>query len=202
MICNTKVKGRWNIPSILCRSLILVAITAITSGWAAATETGEATVAYQAEGDLLTVQANNVSLRQILAQVSGSTGILVEMPPALDRPVTIIISKKPAAEAFKQLLRGDNYALAYEEHGKVRRLAKVTILPKGEQGGVEPVAPRVQSPSPSSARIYSEEERAELKRRLKLRESRSPAAKTHGPARKGVAGSTAAGVASAGKKEE
>lgn len=120
------------------------------------------------------------------------------MPPVLDRPVTLTTTRS-TAEVLKQLLRGNNYAMAYEEDGRVRRLAKVTILPKGQEGGVDTLAPEAQS-SPAVSRVYSKEERTELKRRQALRESRGPAANTHGPRAKEQPGLNDAGTAAAGKE--
>lgn len=164
-----KYLWRWRKSSAL-QMLLCIVLLGGASGPSVA-ETGTGNVAYQAESDLLTIEANNLSLREVLARVAGHTGIRITLPPDLERSVTITISKPPA-EVVRQLLRGENYALTYEEHGRVQRLAAVSVLPKGEQGVVEPLTPMMQSSSPSTAQIYSAEERAELNRRRAARESR------------------------------
>lgn len=166
------MKSLWRWRKLPTLHVLLFTLMGVTSGPSAATEAGAGQVRYLAESDLLTIEANNLSLRQMLARISGQTGIRVTMPPDLDRPVTITISE-PSAEVVRQLLRGENYTLTYEGRGSMQRLTAVSILPKGEQGVVEPLTPMVQSSPPSTAQVYSAEERAELNRRRAVRESRN-----------------------------
>lgn len=150
--------------------ICLAAFLSLVSLPVIASECANCRINYAADTDTLSVEAHNVSLKSLLSYISGSTGIEVTMPPSADSMVSIQ-ANAPTAQVLGRLLRSENYALIYKGQGKERRVEKVVLMPKGQQGVGERLAPLTQQPSPASASIDEMSKRDALEKLQRMRES-------------------------------
>lgn len=79
----------------------------------------------------LTVEANGVSLQQVLGQIGEKLGFVVVDYGGADRLITFSLQDASAEEVLGQLLRGENYALIYD--GQRKQIAKVLLLTSATQ---------------------------------------------------------------------
>ena len=82
----------------------------------------------------LSITANKADVRNILSEISESTGIHVSFPNSIKRQITIKLVNVPLAEAFRTLLHGLNYAVIYSffEKKNQYKVSKVYVLPKSK----------------------------------------------------------------------
>lgn len=103
-----------------------------------------ASVNYDKAKDRLSVEAQNVSLRQVLGSISLQTGLEILMAPQVEKNVTVKIGKKTLEKAINEIVRsqGLNHALIYKKGKKGKSLlVQVKILPQGvaDSAGLLPV---------------------------------------------------------------
>ncbi|MDZ4184790.1 MAG: hypothetical protein U1D97_07415 [Desulfuromonadales bacterium] len=97
------------------------------------------TVRYDGRSDLLTVQARQVSLLQLLAEISLQTGVEILMDPAAEKTVTVDFEKKTLEDGLRQMTRLHNLntALSYADpiagsQRKTPLVIGVKVLPQGK----------------------------------------------------------------------
>jgi type II secretory pathway component GspD/PulD (secretin) len=88
-------------------------------------------VSYDTKNDRLTVDAKSVPLTQILAQISEQSGVEILVDPSVEKELSIYLPAQPLKKALKQLARGLNYAMYYNDEDS--RLVAMKIVPKGKQ---------------------------------------------------------------------
>ena len=88
---------------------------------------------------LLTITAQNADIKNILSELSESTGISVSYPKSINRQITTKLKNVPLAEALKRLLAGMNYTVIYSFLEKKNRflVSKIYVLP-GYKGRSSP----------------------------------------------------------------
>jgi type II secretory pathway component GspD/PulD (secretin) len=89
-------------------------------------------VSYDTKNDRLTVDAKKVPLTQILAQISEQSGVEILVDPSVEKDISIYLPAQPLKKALKQIARGLNYAMYYNDEDS--RLVAMKIVPKGKQG--------------------------------------------------------------------
>lgn len=81
----------------------------------------------------LSLDASEASLAAILAEIGQRTGIpIVTVSPGVDEPITIHLSQMPLDKALKQLAPNVAIAAAQGPNAPPHRIAKVYVLPKGQ----------------------------------------------------------------------
>lgn len=89
-------------------------------------------VRYDANSDLVSVRAHDVSLFEVLKQFSLVSGVEILADETLDRKITFVASAIPVERAIKQLTQGMSVAIFYDELADERMLvSQVRLLPKG-----------------------------------------------------------------------
>ena len=108
-------------------------------------------ISYDRSQDSIRIQARNVSLSELFAQLSLKTGIgySIEATAAKDR-ISVNQSMAPVATALGQVLRRYSYVLIFQKGpGNRNQVAKVTIL--GAAGNNAVAATPLASPAAWSA---------------------------------------------------
>lgn len=87
------------------------------------------TVRYDGRSDLLTVQARQVSLLQLLGEISLQTGVQILMDPAAEKSVTVDFEKKTLEDGLRQMTRLHNLntALSYADSPGSQRKTPLVI---------------------------------------------------------------------------
>lgn len=185
-------------------SLLLLALSLLSCGSPDAENEGQrlsvsSKMTVNTTAGLVSIEAQNALLRDLLMELSQRTQITISMPDEMkaDR-VTLALQQRPLEEAFRQVLVGRSYSFLYrQEKGRevitgVRLFAQqrpmVNIGSSGPQTGVSSRANQGQPPS-GSPRAWGRADRTtggarpvavrddlpldELKR--SLRESQDPA---------------------------
>lgn len=83
------------------------------------------------EAPRLFVKARGVSLQRVLGEIGKKLGFVVVDYGGADRLITFSLQDASAEEVLGQLLRGENYAVIYEEQRK--EIAKVLLLTSSMQ---------------------------------------------------------------------
>jgi len=108
---------------------------------------GEAEIVYDRDQDRLGIQAKDVTLSQLFAQLAQQAGIAsqIESTVAADQ-LSVNQPSRPTMEALTQLLRRYNHILYYRTDSKNRTIiSAVTILGAvGKTGGGSTTLPPVQ----------------------------------------------------------
>src|SRR5215475_680467 len=79
----------------------------------------------------LSVEAKGVSLQQVLGAIGEKLGFVVVDYGRADRLITFSLQDASTEEVLGQLLRGENYALVYDEQRK--QIAKLLLLSSAAQ---------------------------------------------------------------------
>lgn len=79
----------------------------------------------------LSVEAKGVSLQQVLGAIGEKLGFVVVDYGQADRLITLSLQDASTEEVLGQLLRGENYALVYDEQRK--EIAKLLLLSSAAQ---------------------------------------------------------------------
>lgn len=107
------------------------------------------------EGGLLSISAQDASLRDILAQLHKHTGATIDAPADVDERITVQLGPGPALKVITALLKGThlNYVIggAANDAGAVRTI-DLTLQPTSVASDVPPPAAGVEKPpAPSRA---------------------------------------------------
>jgi hypothetical protein len=118
----------------LVRNLIAVTVTfvlgvGVAFPGAAAERKTDLSVIYDAPR--LSVEAKGVSLQRVLGAIGEKLGFVVVDYGRADRLITFSLQDASTEEVLGQLLRGENYALIYDEQRK--QIAKLLLLSSGAQ---------------------------------------------------------------------
>jgi len=100
-------------------------------------------VIYDAEKDLLSIQAKQASLKAVLGQITLRTGVETLMSPGAEQRVDADIGPLAMERALKQLLKGIDHVVIYggaSQQGSPL-VTRLEVLPKGEDAerGLMPV---------------------------------------------------------------
>ena len=110
----------------LLATVFAIALCASSTRLTAAAE-GTTPVRVEADGEVMTIIANNVPLKDVLDQLQEQVGFaLIETSDSLQSPVTVRLDGVPWREGFAKLLRGFHYALAMNPETK--QPARLVIL--------------------------------------------------------------------------
>jgi hypothetical protein len=110
----------------LLATVFATALCASSTGSTAAAQ-GPTPVRVEAKGETMTVDADNVPLKDVLDQLQEQAGfVLIETADALQSPVTITLDDVPWRGGLAKLLRGFRYALAMNPETK--QPARLVIL--------------------------------------------------------------------------
>ena len=98
------------------------------------------TISYDKNNDTLSVNANNSSLKEILAHIASRSGIEIQMDDKAEHLITTTLDNVPLEKALSQLARQTNYAFVYSDTNSSENnrssgkpmLIGMYILPKGE----------------------------------------------------------------------
>ena len=108
--------------------------------WAATPQ--DSVIAYDAEKNLLSIQAKQASLKAVLGQITLRTGIETLMSPAAEQKIDADIGPLEIERALKQLLKEFDHVIIYggSDQGKPM-VTRLEVLPKGEDAerGLMPV---------------------------------------------------------------
>lgn len=104
---------------------ILVFLCTVLPSWSSAAERkSDLRVSYNSPH--ISVEARGVRLRELLRDVSQKVGFELTDYGIPDRDLTISIQEVTVEELLRQLLRGENYGVVYQE--KDRAISKVLLL--------------------------------------------------------------------------
>ena len=107
-----------------------------SSGYSTAMATPAIAIDYDKVSDHLSINAENASLKAVLARVAKLSGIEVLFDDAADESVNINIQSESLDAGLKILLKGRNSALRYSrDKNNSLLIIGVTVLPAGVQGG-------------------------------------------------------------------
>ena len=125
----------------LCCGLVLLLWSSAPAMGAGAVE-----VVYDRGQDRIGIQAKDVTLSQLFAQLAQKAGIesQIDAAVAADR-LSVDQPPRPATKALQQLLRGYNYTLTYRSGAKnSNQIVAVTILGAAGKPGTNTSLPPVQ----------------------------------------------------------
>ena len=105
----------------LCLIAILFSITEVTH---AQTFRREYRIDY--DNGLLSLYAEKANLKSLLTNSAEKACILIKFPHNLEKQTTINLSSVPLKKALRRLLKGENYALMYEN----RAITRVYVFPR------------------------------------------------------------------------
>ena len=96
-------------------------------------------ISYDRQTGMLTVEADRTPLTQILAQIATQSGVEIIVDISIEKEISISLPEQPLEKALKQIARGLNYTMHYEEADSQNpsqgdRLVAMKILPQGKQG--------------------------------------------------------------------
>ncbi len=106
----------------------------------AQTKQSQSALSIQFANDLLTVDAKDVPLRELLQEIAGQSGLSVEGSGSLEDRVTIQFDQLALDEGIRMILRRHSFALVYAQKTPERsqtavlRLETLRIFSKGEKG--------------------------------------------------------------------
>ncbi|MCP4717760.1 MAG: hypothetical protein GY868_21760 [Deltaproteobacteria bacterium] len=130
------------------------------------------TVVYDEATGLISVHAENGSLRRILAQISRHTQVKFLMDPAAERVVSVSLEKKPLEQGLKLIMHnaGLSHATIYGKKSIQGRPPKIVpismkILPKGktDTSSLVPVEPGPYKPANNTRRTIFDLTEKDLK---------------------------------------
>jgi len=115
----------------------------------------------------LSISADNESLDSVLRALGKQMHIQVNAPAGLNQAVTVRIVNQPVKRAFRNLLRGKNYVLQWEDGGK--RLAALTLITKGTvsspmlqpEMSIDPLYPEYEQPYVDDTTVYEDPQQFE-----------------------------------------
>lgn len=119
----------WFLPLLFCSALLGPSHAAYAAGLE---------VRYDRERDRLSVQAEQVSLTQVLGRIAAQTGVEILMDPSIEKTVSMSLKGQPLEKALKQIARGLSYVMLYDSGKKQNstqtpRLTTMKLLPEGKQ---------------------------------------------------------------------
>lgn len=94
-------------------------------------------VHYDRATDRLTLSVQDMSLTQLLAQISRQTGVAILIDPAVERPMTFSMQDQPLEAGLNKLTRGLSTVMIHDQRdvpgkGRQSMLTTVKLLPEGE----------------------------------------------------------------------
>ncbi len=97
----------------------------------------------ESTGNAITLEAEGVPLRTILARLAGEEQMTVYLAEKVqDRPVTIRLSGLPLEKVIAKLLADYSYLASFREDGGRQRITMLKVYPKGSfRGRLERLAP-------------------------------------------------------------
>lgn len=96
----------------------------------------EPTIKFDETEDLLSIKADQQSLKLVLDRIAYHSGLELLFNDLADKTISVNIQAKPLEKALKQILKGDNYLLRYQEQKQGKSLLiGVMVLPTGEENG-------------------------------------------------------------------
>lgn len=118
-------------------------VTALASVLPAQSLSGSTPVVEFQDG-LMSIQATDAPLKELLSEMEQKSGIVVELKDAeaAERPLSIDLKRALPTRAFRRVLRDLNYAFVYSGN----RLSQVLILPRGAE---IPQSQPAKGPSPT-----------------------------------------------------
>ena len=122
----TQIRGSFIAAVCTCIG-ILICATAFTQDYHMSYDNG-----------LITLSADKIDLKTILLGISKETNILIQFPAALQKQITINLFNVSLKNAFKRLLKGQDYAIIYSGSEK-NPISEVYVLPEqwGHRKSVE-----------------------------------------------------------------
>lgn len=115
--------------------VLLIVCSALTVAHAA--NNGQIKVKYDKNTDLLSLKANDVSYRMVLAKLATLSGIEVRIDPAVDHKVTADYQERKLEYVLKAISRDTSYSLRYADatNDQQALLIGIDVLPKGQHDG-------------------------------------------------------------------
>jgi hypothetical protein len=183
-------KSRIRYLPLWTKPFILLLFLTVSWGAGPAHALTPSAVIYDRDTDLLTVKAEDVSLRELLAKISLLTGVEMLMDPEVEQNVSIILGETPLQSGLKQMMRifDLNHAMIFEsvkgEGGSEEHLlVSMKIVPKGKLdspnlvAAVDPVGEAIvrtlTSDTPADTAVSGQDEvAAELPSMLNYAEAR------------------------------
>jgi len=94
-------------------------------------------VHYDPATDRLTLNVQDMSLTQLLARISGQTGVEILMDPTVERTITFSMQDQPLEAGLNKLTRGLNTVMIHDQRdvpgkGRQSMLTTVKLLPEGQ----------------------------------------------------------------------
>jgi hypothetical protein len=104
---------------------------------AAAIPATQQQVHYDRATNCLTLHVQDMSLTQLLAQISGQTGVEILMDPTVERPITFSMQDQPLEAGLNKLTRGLNTVMIHDQRdvpgkGRQSMLTTLKLLPAGQ----------------------------------------------------------------------
>lgn len=143
-------------PVIRATTLLLAALV---SGWTASANAGRLDISYDATADRVSIQAEQASLSGLLARLALLTDIDVQMDPAAERPVSLVVASRPLEAALQTLLRPPLGSLLVQSQGAdgSTRIRAINVYAPGrrDDGRLAPLLDLSESDALTQARLAS-----------------------------------------------
>jgi len=88
---------------------------------------------YDSVSDRLDIDVTDVSLKMLMTAIARDTGIEVLFDDAAERRLSVKLDAVALERGLKQILRGENYLLRYQQGSDPAMLIGVMVLPSGEE---------------------------------------------------------------------
>lgn len=117
------------------RMVIGFVLLLLMVGNVSALERGATNVVYDSHTDRMTIEANEVLLKDILIHIGLQTGIEVFWDASIDRTISVNLKDKSIEDVIKVVTKGVSYTVTYSDKrnsaGQVVIMA-ISVLPKGK----------------------------------------------------------------------
>jgi hypothetical protein len=98
-------------------------------------------------GSVIDLKAEGVPLAEVLRDLSGKVGFLLQTPEPLTEPVSCDYRGVTLEQCLRRLMSGMNYALIYKKNEKGGSVLSVLMI-VGKKGSPSPTVAAIQPPSP------------------------------------------------------
>jgi len=145
--------------TLICRvlrkgALALALATAVTAAQPASPPVPEDKLQLHFEAGLLTLQAHDVPLTDLLHAIGEAAGFAVTIDRDLGAPAAVSFTRQPLPQVFRRLLQENSYLVFYDAAHRVSALRVIAGFSGDDPSAAQPAVTRIDDPTAADIEIW------------------------------------------------